>query len=179
LTRGDNAVKWGSGGSVSVHRLCWRCPQIRVAPFTRAGRAPSPPVSAAHAMVCQPPVSLERPRTVGGRVPRVLNNLAAACKCEGADIRPPLQFAGTRLNSCRRGTTPAEGNRCKSRLTGSLAGAPMAPVAPEQGKRSLSQEWRQQLASSWFSPTGMNNSSALIICKREAICAMHNILSRP
>src|SRR5262249_28210475 len=59
----------------------------------------------------------------------------------------------------RRGTNPAEGSRGNSRVaptTDSLAGAPISPASPspERGERSPSQEWRQQLASSWFSPFG-------------------------
>src|SRR5262249_34918885 len=59
----------------------------------------------------------------------------------------------------RRGTNPAEGSHGNSQVaptTDSLAGAPISPASPspEQGKRSPSQEWRQQLASSWFLPFG-------------------------
>src|SRR5215831_6333588 len=62
----------------------------------------------------------------------------------------------------RRGTNPSEGSRGNSRVaptTDSLAeGAPIAPASPspERGERSPSQEWQQQLASSWFSPSGWN-----------------------
>src|SRR5262249_58596089 len=65
------------------------------------------------------------------------------------------------LTSRRRGTNPSEGSRGNSRVaptTDSLAGAPIAPASPspERGERSPSQEWQQQLASSWFSPPGWN-----------------------
>src|SRR5262249_28835922 len=64
------------------------------------------------------------------------------------------------LTSRRRGTNPSEGSRGNSRVaptTDSLAGAPISPASPspERGERSPSQEWRQQLASSWFSPSGV------------------------
>src|SRR5262249_47065148 len=57
-------------------------------------------------------------------------------------------------------TNPSKGSRGNSRVaptTDSLAGAPIAPASPspERGERSPSQEWRQQLASSWFSPSGV------------------------
>src|SRR5262249_35144323 len=56
---------------------------------------------------------------------------------------------------------PSEGSRGNSRVaprTDSPAGAPIAPASPspERGERSPSQEWQQQLASSWFSPSGWN-----------------------
>src|SRR5262249_43671820 len=48
--------------------------------------------------------------------------------------------------------------------TDSLAGAPISPASPsqKQGKRSPSQEWRQQLASSWFSPSEVAVSGQLV-----------------
>src|SRR5215831_8795886 len=55
-----------------------------------------------------------------------------------------------------RGTNHSEGSRGNSRVaptTDSLAGGgPIAPASPspERGERSPSQEWRQQLASSYY-----------------------------
>src|SRR5262249_50372371 len=72
----------------------------------------------------------------------------------------------------RRGTNPAEGSRGNSRVaptTDSLAGAPISPASssPERGERSASQEWRQQLASSWFSPSGWNERQLYgVACSR-------------
>src|SRR5215475_13484205 len=87
------------------------------------------------------------------------------------DVPSPIGFFGSTrhsftcgpLTSRRRGTNPSEGSRGNSRVaptTDSLAGAPIAPASPspERGERSPSQEWQQQLASSWFSPSGWNES---------------------
>src|SRR5215831_389322 len=86
------------------------------------------------------------------------------------DVPSPIGlFGSTRhsftcgpLTSRRRGSNPSEGSRGNNRVaptTDSLAGgAPIATASPspERGERSPSQEWRQQLASSWFSPLGWN-----------------------
>src|SRR5262249_18534005 len=80
----------------------------------------------------------------------------------GHTVKPQANsFTCGPLTSRRRGTNPSEGSRGNSRVaptTDSLAGAPIAPASPspERGKRSPSQEWQQQLPSSWFSPPGWN-----------------------
>src|SRR5262249_60324902 len=84
----------------------------------------------------------------------------------GASLAPQAAYQPStpKISSSitRRGTNPSEGSRGSSRVaptTDSLAGG--APIAiaspsPERGERSPSQEWQQQLASSWFSPSRWN-----------------------
>src|SRR6516225_5549500 len=93
-------------------------------------------------------------------------------RLEAARHRPrrPHQMGKAKAHRCfstpkisssitSRGTNHSEGSRGNSRVaptTDSLAGgAPIAPASPspEQGERSPSQEWRQQLASSLLTPS--------------------------
>ena len=85
----------------------------------------------------------------------------------GFSPRRPHQMGKAKAHRCfpkisssitSRGTNHSEGSRGNSRVaptTDSLAGGgPIAPASPspERGERSPSQEWRQQLASSYLRP---------------------------
>src|SRR5215469_18178853 len=93
-------------------------------------------------------------------------------RLEAAGHRPrrPHQMGKAKAHRCfstpkisssitSRGTNHSEGSRGNSRVAPTtdalVGGAPIAPASPspEQGERSPSQEWRQQLASSLLRPS--------------------------